>query len=870
MNFPKDKVIPRYSAIAVVMTLIGILIIGKATYIMTVKKPYWMAVAERFRKENKVLRPTRGDILSDDGELLAASIPEYKMYFDFMSSEKDSARRIKDQFRRDTLLQNHIDEICQGLHKIFPDVEPAEMKKHLAEGREKQRMNWPVLKRRVSYIEYRRVKQLPVFCKPDYYGGFHVEKFETRKNPYGNLAIRTVGDLYKGKDSARSGLELYFDKTLRGVPGRYHRQKVLDHYLSIVDQPAQNGYDVQTTLNVQMQDICETALRDQLKHIKAQNNGKVHFGVCILMEVATGDVKAISSLTQLGDGSFMEIQNKAVSNLMEPGSVFKPMSFLVAFNDGYLHLNDPVYVGGGVVDMYGRKMKDHNWRSGGYGSMVARQCIQYSSNVGVSYFIDKFYRNQPEKFVDGIMNTGVGDDLHLPIPGYAKPRIIGPRQKGEYWAKTDLPWMSIGYVTQIPPISTLAFYNGIANNGKMMRPRFVKAILNNGEPVQTFEPIVQREHMAKEEAVRDVQTCLREVVTLGVGKKAASKLVSIAGKTGTAQVWTSNGRTTAYLVSFAGFFPFENPKYSMIVCVNKDGAAGGAIDCCPVFKRVAESIMALDRKSDYRTARDTNNIASPVVCSGDIVAAQHVLDELNVRVNNSLAKENESVVWGTSNTQHDGVALDRTVTASNTVPDLRGYGLRDALFRLEQMGLKVRVVGVGRVTGQSLLPGYIFKKGETISLTLGDGKANVEQTDSIRKIEEQRAQKEQSGQDSVQRSTQAEQTLSTTSSVKKTVTTTEKPAPSTPKKEQSNKKNQKEAIAKPKEKNQPDRSSKDKNKKDKPKEPALKPKGNTAKTKEQTTKPKAKTTQSKETTTKSKNSTTSSSKDKKTTDKKKK
>ena len=841
--------------IAMFLTLMGIAILGKAVYIMTVKKPYWMAVSDRLKKENKVLQPTRGDILADNGELLAASIPEYKMYFDFMTSEKDSARRAKDQLRRDTLLQTHIDSICEGLHQIFPDVDPAQMKAHLLEGRRKQRMNWPILNRRISYIEYRRVKQLPVFNLSDYRGGFHVETYETRKNPYGNMAARTVGDLYKGKDSARSGLELFFDKKLRGIPGRGHRQKVLNRFLTIEDQAPQDGYDIQTTLNVQMQDICETALRNQLQRISAQNNGKVHFGVCILMEVATGDVKAISSLTQLGDGSFMEIQNKAVSNLMEPGSVFKPMSFLVAFNDGYLHLNDPVYVGNGVVEMYGRKMRDHNWRTGGYGSLVARQCIQYSSNVGVSYFIEKFYHDQPQKFVDGIMATGVGDDLHLPIPGYAKPRIVGPRQKGDYWAKTDLPWMSIGYVTQIPPISTLAFYNGIANNGKMMRPRFVKAILDKGEPIQTFDPIVQREHMAKEEAVRDVQTCLREVVTLGVGKKAASKLVSIAGKTGTAQVWTSNGRTMAYLVSFAGFFPFEHPRYSMIVCVNKDGAAGGAIDCCPVFKRVAESVMALDRTQNYRTARDTDNIATPSVCSGDIVAARQVLDKLNVKVRSNDTYDEDGVVWGTSNALHDGVSLDRTLQTSSTIPDLRGYGLRDALFRLEQMGLKVRVVGVGRVTGQSLQPGYRFKKGETISLTLGDGKENVEATDSIRRLEVQDNQPKEHRQDTLPQATQESRHVASQApaAVAHQQPTGEKPKAPAPKKE-SNKTLKKETALKSKEKTRPVASQKDK--KDKPKDkPKDKSKDKPADKPKETLKSKDKSLKAKETESKKKKAT---------------
>lgn len=728
MDFPGKKIMPRFFGIAILIAVVCVIIVGKAFYIMTVERDYWLSVSERFQKDNVPIPPKRGDILADNGEVLAASIPEYRMYMDFMSGERDTVRVKKDQARRDSILNVSLDSICNGLHEIFPDVEPAKMRQHLLEGRKKESKNWLIYPKRITYIQYQEVKKLPLFRLSAYSGGFHVEKSDTRKNPYGKLAVRTVGDLYKGKDSARSGIELGFDSILRGKPGVSHRQKIFNKYLTIVDEPAQDGYDVQTTLNVTMQDICEKALGDKLRELQAQKIGDVEFGVCVLMEVATGDVKAIVSLSRMKDGTFQEIQNKAISNLMEPGSVFKPMSFLVAFNDGYLGMDDKVNTGCGIVNMHNRPMRDHNWRNGGYGTLTARQCIQQSSNVGVSTFIDRFYGSNPQKFVDGILATGVADDLKIPIPGYAKPQIKRP--SNPTWAKTDLPWMSIGYVTQIPPISTLTFYNGIANNGRMMRPRFVKSILHNGEVVRTYDPVVVREHMASNEAVKNIQTCLREVVTLGVGKKAGSKLVHTAGKTGTAQVWSKAGRTDAYLVSFAGFFPYENPKYSCIVCINKTGAASGGAHCGPVFRKVAETVMAQQRLSDYSSVSDSSNIKEPMVCSGNIAASARVLKRLNV----NFTEKNPSkavFVWGTAETTASGVVLRQNEPETGKMPDLTGYGLRDALHCLEQMGLKVKPYGIGHVKKQSIKPGHAFKKGDEVVLTLSIDDEIPELPDSV-------------------------------------------------------------------------------------------------------------------------------------------
>lgn len=712
----------RYAVVAVLLGLAGLSVIGRAIYLMTAEKEYWMTISSRFVRRNIVIEPTRGNILACNGEILASSIPEYKLYLDFMSWEKDDKRRDKDQARRDKMLEKPmIDSICTGLHDIFPDIDPDKLAEHLKAGRKAKSHYWPLYDKRITYIEYRRVRKLPWFNQSNVMSGLTPEEIKTRKNPYGRLACRTIGDLYKGKDSARTGLELSMDSILRGHPGLAHRQKVFNRFLQIVDRPAIDGCDIVTTLDVNMQDICEKALNDKLTEIGANS------GVCILMEVATGDIKAMTSLTRLSDGTYSEINADAVKNLYEPGSVFKPMSFLVGMDDGYIHMNDTWDVGNGIREMYGRKMKDANWRSGGSGLVTVPQILQKSLNVGVSSLIDKYYHDNPKKFVEGIYRIGVNEDLKLPIPGYARPRIRMPKDDGSNWSKTALPWMSIGYETQIPPITTINFYNGIANNGKLLRPRLVKAIKRGDEIVKEYPVVVLREHMAKPEAVKNIQDCLESVVSLGLGKKAGSKMFHTSGKTGTAQIWTKSGFASQYLVSFAGYFPSEKPQYSCIVCIQKAAPASGGGMCAPVFKQVAESVMAQRFTDDYSSVKDTLHCLNPIVGNGNLNATEAVLDELNIKYTSNIDNDERALTWGRCNTSP--VRLTLTPVADdvkNVVPDVRGYGLRDAIYRLEKLGLRVKIQGIGLVTKQNMEPGHVFEKGNTITLTLGNT-ANIPQ-----------------------------------------------------------------------------------------------------------------------------------------------
>ena len=421
--------------------------------------------------------------------------------------------------------------------------------------------------------------------------------------------------------------------------------------------------------------------------------------------------------------------NNAISFRCEPGSVFKTASFLVALDDGVIDTTMTINTGCGVMEMHGRPMKDHNWRRGGYGTISVPRALEVSSNIGVSWIIDKYYGSNPTKYVKGLYRVGIHEDLKLPIMGYHPPYIRMPDTKttdrAKYWSKTTLPWMSIGYETQIAPINTVAFYNAIANNGKMMQPRFVKQLMKNGEVIREFEPVVLKERIAKPQTIKTMQTILEHVVSQGLGKKAGSKSFKVAGKTGTAQVADQFGSyhsgVTRYWLSFAGFFPADNPRYTCIVCLKKSGlpASGGGMSGV-VFHHIAEGVMARHLKMCVDDAHDEHSIVIPDVKNGNIAAASKVLSDLGVKTNShwSGSYSNGNPIWGTAERRRDGVALSKKKPSDTTVPDVTGMGAKDAVFLLETYGLHVKLQGRGKVKHQSMPAGSAVVKNGTCALVL--------------------------------------------------------------------------------------------------------------------------------------------------------
>ncbi|MGP1476436.1 MAG: penicillin-binding transpeptidase domain-containing protein [Phocaeicola sp.] len=703
----KNNIMTRYSLIVLCAVLLGIAIIIKAAFIMFAERQYWNNVADRFVKENVTVPAMRGNIISSDGQLVASSLPEYKIYMDFQAggSEKDS------------LLILYMDSICNGLHKIFPDKSKNYFKQIFAQGKKKKSRHFAIYPNRISYIQYKEAKQLPLFEKGSNKSGFHAEVFNQRKKPFGSLAMRTLGDMYADMaQGPKNGLELSYDSILRGEPGLSHRQKVMNKYLDIVDKQPINGCDIVTTIDVSMQDIAEKALIDELKLI----NGTV--GVAILMEVKTGNIKAIVNMTKCDDGVYRELKNNAVSDLMEPGSTFKTASLMVALEDGKVTPDEIVDTGNGIYNMHGSWMKDHNWHRGGYGKITATEALMYSSNVGISKLIDKNYFDHPEQFVQGLYKLGIGMPLNLEIPGWGKPRIRMPKTDKSNWSKTALAWMSIGYETQLPPINTLTFYNAIANNGTMVKPKFVESIVKDGEVIEEMPTVILKDAISSPKTIGQIQDMLHKEVVAGTGKTAGSKHFSVSGKTGTAQI--SQGKAgyhsvRRYMVSFCGYFPSENPKYTCIVTIQKPGLpASGGLMSGKVFHEISERVYAKHIAQNIEEAKDSTSVLVPEVMNGDVTEADYVLNNIEVKNDGSKLTRNGHIVWAKAQTDSSSVSFQPETTPQKLVPSVIGMGAKDAVYLLEKRGLRVHLSGVGKVKQQSLIAGARLTPGQTILLTL--------------------------------------------------------------------------------------------------------------------------------------------------------
>ncbi|MCR4993997.1 MAG: PASTA domain-containing protein [Bacteroidales bacterium] len=681
MKFDSKHTIPRYLFVIIVMTLVGVAVISAAAYEMFVQDDYWEAVRKRMASQQKDIPAVRGNIYSADGQLLVGSMPIYTLRADFVVRDPNDSvaeRRLREW--RDTVFVKELDSLCLGLHELFPETSEKEFRERLLSGKRRNRRNL-LIARNVSYIKYKEFLKLPYVRYGRIKTGFYAEEIPQRQKPYGNMAKRTLGALVPTCDSAMNGLELAYDSILRGTNGKRHREKVRRVWMDKTDVEPLNGFDIISTIDVGMQDAAEKILVRKLHEV----NGEV--GVVVLMEVATGDVKAIVNMTRLGTPGnyyYAEIKNNAITDLWEPGSTFKTASMMVALEDGVVTRGDSVNVGNGVYMMHGRAMKDHNWRKGGYGRYISvDECLMFSSNVGVSRIIDEHYFNHPEKYVDGLYREGVGVPFSLPFKGQGFPQVRRPKPDGSNWSKTALAWMSIGYETQIPPIYTLTFYNAIANNGRMVKPRFVREIQRNGEVLKVVPVEVVKERICKSSTLKDIHAILERVVNdpKGLGKKAGCKQFKVCGKTGTAQVadehGSYHGSPARYMVSFCGFYPSEAPKYSCIVCIKKSGLpASGGGQCGPVFSELAQYVMA---KGVYRQP--------------------------------SEAADSTSVFERPEPPQ-------RPEVSAGIIPDLTGMGAREAVAILETSGLKVRLRGQGRVKSQNIPAGSKAVKDQTITLEL--------------------------------------------------------------------------------------------------------------------------------------------------------
>ena len=563
------------------------------------------------------------------------------------------------------------------------------------------------------------MKKFPFLRLSRYKSGFYTKEMVQRQKPFGTLASRTIGDIYGeieagGVTKGKNGLELQYDSLLRGEPGVSSVRRVGGGWTNVVEIEPVDGMDIRTTIDINIQDITEKSLVDMLKKIDAES------GTAVVMEVATGEVKAITNMGRIREGAYAETKNHAVADEIEPGSTFKVASMMVALEDGICQPSDTVDVGKGIYMYKGARMTDHNMNKGGYGRISAEQAIWYSSNIGVAKIILKGYEKNPTKYVECLYKLGLTIPLNLEIPGAGRAKIRMPNDTALYWSKTTLPWMSFGYETQIPPIYTLTFFNAIANEGKMVRPMFTKEIMHNGKTVQSFSTEVLKSSICSDKTLEIIKDMLLGVVEKGTGKAVHSDIIRIAGKTGTAQI-ASGGvyRTSGHQVAFCGYFPADEPKYSCIVVIRRPriGYPSGGTMSGGVVKAIAEKVYASHMSFDVRDMeRDSLAVILPAAKNGNLEALENVLDKLDVSANTD-SLETKWVVAKREEGEEELHLRDLAIR-EGLVPNVIGMGAKDAVFLLESAGLRVVLDGMGRVSAQSMGAGTRIAKGQSIRLTL--------------------------------------------------------------------------------------------------------------------------------------------------------
>jgi len=725
----KDKkgVLGRYGLIVSVLLLFAVMIIFSAAKIVfTAEGKKWREVGEKETViRDRVILPKRGNIYTYDGKLLATTEPLYSIYMDFWA----------DGIEKDTLVK-YVGDLSVALARKFPDRTASQYKNvilngwKMRENEERQirdneargidkkvpiRSRYvKILRKDISYIDLKEIRTYPFWNQRSNRSGLIAEERNARKKPFGNLATRTVGNVYKDLDKGgASGLELKYDSLLRGVPGVKFRQKIQGKWMDVVEKPAAEGWDIVTTIDADIQDIAERSLRDKLIETEAES------GTAIIMEVQSGEIKGIVNLDRLGDGVYAEGNPNAFSYMNEPGSTFKTVTVMVALDDGVVTPTDSFHVGNGLFQYNKRWVRDHYWRRGqDRGYLTVAEGVAVSSNVVMSKIALKGYENNPTRFVEGIDRIGLRKQLKWDVPlsgieGTSSIRF--PDDKTNYWSKTTLPWMSFGYESKIPPIYMLMFYNGIANGGKMIKPFIAKQFIEDGEVVKNVEAEVVNPMMCKETTLQQIQEMLVGVVEEGTAKVVASDYFPVAGKTGTAQI-ASGGGYGGYYVSFCGYFPADKPMYTIFVGLRKpQGVPSGGGMAGMVFKNIAEQTyvrkvqLAVD---DVKV--DSTLQKHPPLKNGNWDYSQMVLTALHFPAGDM----EQAADW--VKVKHDSITYQPQAMALNgsLVPDVREMGARDAVYLLEKSGLRVNLTGAGKVVSQSFPPGQKLVKGTTISITL--------------------------------------------------------------------------------------------------------------------------------------------------------
>ena len=672
------------------------MILGKAAWVQVVNGPHLRSMARNMNLRNDTLFAERGNIYSEDGVLLCSTIPQFDLHIDFSVIKKDTFDKYKDT-------------LAESFSAILKDKSKAAYLYELTtEFNDTAR--YYELAHNLPYYDYQLIKQLPIMKLGSRRGGLVVEQKNKRINPFNVMALRTIG-LWR-KNSQVIGLEATYDSVLKGANGYCIKQRMPGGQWMIIqgsEQEPTNGFDLVTTLDVSIQDIAEHALESQLSKFECL------YGTCIVMEVKTGKVKAIANLGRQKDGSYWEDFNYAMIPT-EPGSTFKLMTLLSLFNDKHITVEDQVNAQGGSASFGNRTMKDSHL---GLGVLSVKQAFALSSNVAMAKLAYQFYAANPTAYTNFLKKLQLDQKTGIDLLGERKPVVKTPLNKS--WSATSLPWMATGYEVMIAPLRTCMIYNAVANNGTMMKPYLVNAIRSFDKDVQVFEPEVVVPQIASKDAIRQARQALEEVVLTGTGKHIQSPFYSIAGKTGTAQVADKGITYTdgVYQGSFVGYFPANNPTYTIAVVIRTkphSGAYYGGTIAAPVFRMIADKIYANSIGQNHNQldslAKVNNSNVVAVAQQGSKV--NKILQALNYKYTNA-----SNATWTLlQDVNSTGARSAGVPIYANNMPDLSNMHLSRAIALLEACGLKVEVKGAGQKVSQSILPGQKIVKGQKVTITL--------------------------------------------------------------------------------------------------------------------------------------------------------
>ena len=571
----------RFAIVFALIAMMFCVVFVRIIVLQTVQRDKWMGVAEQ-ENNYKPIKALRGSIYDCNGQLLATSVPQYRIYLD----TRVQALRLNNG----AVFWEYVDSIADGLSRIVGDQSKEEYRNRMISSYHSHNNKGSYLRltnERISYTQLKEIKKLPLLGGGVYKSGFQEEDLNSRVKPFKSLGGRTIGNIYTVSGEAKSGLELRYDSYLRGEDGTSVRQRVAGRLERIPLVEAKNGCDLHTTLDANLMDICESSLRKRLEHTKAE------WGSVVLMDVQTVEIKAMSNLDRLVNGSYEEVANHAVVR-MEPGSTFKTISLMAALDDGKVAMDDSIRVEKEGWIYYDAKILDAHPRDTIYS---IRQAMAASSNIALAKLITSSYDGSAKKFVKKLHGMGLCDSVDYTIPGATQALITVPNDT------VTIAKMAYGYSVELSPLQILMVYNGIANNGKVMKPLFVKEIRQNGEVIESFESSVINKGMCDASTLRGIRECLHDVVwdnefgtaslTPWKTRKAQSDLVAIAGKTGTAQIHEKGYTNRRHRMSFVGYFPEDNPQYSCICVIHApQGAYDSGLDCGIVVRQIAEKTMA--------------------------------------------------------------------------------------------------------------------------------------------------------------------------------------------------------------------------------------------------------------------------------------